>query len=1210
MIKSASVGGRGLHLAFLGLLLFAATRPGVAQDVNASLSGTVMDPSTAVIPGAKLTLVNEASGFQSGFVSDAQGAYTFQNLTPGKYDLSVAASGFKAENQKGIELAVNQVAHLDIHMALGQADQTVQVSAETSLINYQTQTLEGGVSPEALQDFPLVVSGAPRTSVSVATMMPGVTTAGSGNPFNARVNGGLITGDEAVVDGATAMEGFMNQSGMVALQTDFGMSPDITSEVTVLTANYDAQYGNTTSGQLIIQTKSGGEHFHGTAYEYLRNQLFNAFEYGAAPNALGQFVKPQDEENDYGANIGGPIYLPGLHGNNSFVKGYFYFNWEGFKDLGGSAPATLTILSKNDRTGDFSNWGSQLYYPNDPVKFGALAGTAIPGNQISTTLEDPIAQAFIADLPTPTNGNEINNFLIPKAGQGSLTAGENVYFGRVDLDVGRKDHFYYTYWWQYTGVNTLSNLPVAISTASPASPENAPIQRFNWEHTFNSLMTNHFTYGYLNRNEGYYALNGHATLPTVPGVADTTNYHPEMAFGSYFSQLGDSDPATGALDVTTRGTNALNDVFTRVQGHHTLKFGFEWRLAGTSIHEGGNQGGTFTFNADTTGNTLCPATAPCPGDPAASFFLGAVGGASVEYLNAFAEYPRQPGYAVHGGDSWRFSPKLTLNYSLRWDYIAPFHEKYDRLSFFDPVGLNPGAVTSDGTELPGRLAFAGDKWGAASYGKPYPEIPFKAAFAPRVGFAYTVNDKTVIRAGYGLYYGQAFYPGWNGGMSQDGFNKDLTLSEAAKAPNTTPAIYLSSGISASQVGTTEDISSSFDNGLAPSMYRPLDGNKRPYSGQWNLTIERQLPGNFFAALSYVGTKGTHLPSALSPLNVLNPNNPAVASLGTHLEDTFTASEATLDGVPQPYVGWAAQMTGCAATVAQALVPYPMYCGVLQGENEEHATSQYNSFQAKVERHLANGLYVLSSLTIQKLFTDASDTTQSTNDTGTGNQGNNGQFSPFAEFPRAWAIAPDNVPATLQISAVYDLPFGAQKQFLNSGGVMNTIVGGWQVTPLFRYEYGTPFSFNDSACPTALVGAFREGCVPGILPGQLVEQHGREGYNPKSGVSYLNAGAFESNFTTFGYTGYGKAVTTVYGPSYKDLDMSLTKNTKITERVNFKFSANFFNTFNNHYFVNSQGGNYGGPSVAFVTDVSSSSFGDWNGSTTNPRTIQFAGRIEF
>jgi hypothetical protein len=813
---------------------------------------------------------------------------------------------------------------------------------------------------------------------------------------------------------------------------------------------------------------------------------------------------------------------------------------------------------------------------------------------------------------------------VPKSGQGSLTNSENVYFWRADFNIGNNDHVYYTYWWQYAGVNTGSDLPTALSTASPANPENAPIQRLNWEHNFSDVMTNHLTLGYLNRNEGYYALNGHASLPTVPGVANE-KFLPEMTFDTY-SQLGNSTVPDSALDKTTRGTYALNEVLTRVVGKHTLKAGFAWRSAGTAIHEGNNQGGTFSFSNNTTGSTnksgdwsaYCTTADPCSGNAMASFYLGAVGSASVSYYNVFAEYPRQYAYAFHVGDSWRVTPKLTVNYSLRWDYITPFKEKFNNLSFFDPLGENPGAVTSSGKALLGRLAFAGSKWGEASYGADYPEHPFKKGFAPRVGFAYSLNDKTVIRAGYGIYFGQAFYPGWNGGMSQDGFNKSLNLSESTTGDFQMPAMYLSSGISSTQVGTTKHIASDFDNGATPSMYRPLDGNKRPYSSQWNMTIERQLPHSFFASVSYVGTKGTHLPSSMSPLNVLNPNNPTIAAIGNDLNVSYTdaTGPATFaaHGVSVPYVGWASQMTSCAPTIAQALVPYPQFCGVLQGQNEQHATSIYNSFQGRAERHFSEGLYLLGSLTVQKLYTDASDTTQSTNTHGTGNQGNNGQFSPFNLFPRAWSIAPDNVPVTAQVAVVYELPLGKGKPFLNTAGVANAVLGGWQVSPLWRYEFGTPFSFYSSYCPTSDVGAFRVGCVPGILPGGAVQPHGRNGFNPLSGGTYFSKNAFETDFTSFGYTGYGKAVTTVYGPAYKNFDMSLTKNTKIAEKVNFKFEANFFNAFNNHYLISSQGGNYGGPSVAFVTDVNTTSstnpFGSWNKSVSTPRTIQFAGRIEF
>lgn len=1205
MTNKVSKGINCLLLVLLGIFLLAVTNRSYGQDTNASLSGTVSDPSGAAIPGAKLTLTYQATGFQSNFVSDSAGEFTFRNLTPGKYDLSVTATNFKSSTQKGIELAINQSARQDVRLAVGNTDQTVTVSADTSLINYENQTLEGGVAPEALQDFPLTVAGAPRSSVAVAIMMPGVTSAGGGNAFNARINGGLITGDEALVDGATVIEGFMNQSGMVSLQTDFGMSPDITSEVKVLTANYDAQYGNSTSGQLIIETKSGGEHFHGAGYEYLRNDALNAFQYGTPAGT----AKPPDKENDFGANVGGPIYLPHLHGSNSFLKGYFYFNYEGFQDHGGANSATLSIASNNDRSGIFSGAGSQLYYPNDPVKYGIDAGQPIPNNIINPKYEDPVAKAFLADLPAPTNGAELNNYFIPHSGQGSLTNSENVYFWRVDFNVGSRDHFYYTYWWQYAGVNNQSDLPVALSTASPASPENAPIQRLNWEHTFSDVMTNHATYGYLNRNEGYYSLNGHATLPTVPGVPNPMDL-PEMTFGGGYSQLSNNDPPVSSADITTRGTNAFNDVLTRVVGRHTLKTGFEYHLAGTAIHEGGNQGGTFYFAPDTTGNTGCVSTAPCPGDAMASFYLGAVANATANYLNVFAEYPRQYAFAAHGGDSWRLTPRITLNYGLRWDYVTPFKEKYNNFSFFDPHGGNPGAIGTNG-ELPGRLAFAGDKWGAASYGAPYPEIPNKDNLAPRVGAAYTLNDKTVVRAGYGIYFGQAFYPGWGAGLALDGFNKALNLNESSSGNFKIPAIYLVSGISSSQVGQTKDIVSSFDNGNSPSIYRPLDGNKRPYSSQWNLTVERQLPQNFFAALSYVGTKGTHLPSSLSPLNVLDPLNPAISSLGTDLNVSYNNANgpATFakDGVNLPYPNWASQMTGCSPTIAQALLPYPMYCGNLQGLNEQHATSIYNSFQASVQRHLTNGLFVLSSFTLQKMYTDAADTTQSTNA-----RGNSALFSPFHEFPRAWTIVQDNVPITFQLSAVYDLPFGSKKRWLNVAGPANVILGGWQVSPLYRYEFGTPFLFSSSNCPTStLVPEFRESCVPGQIPGQRALVHGRNGFNPQSG-KYINPAAFESNFSQFGYTGYGSAVTSVYGPAYQDLDMSFTKNTKITEKANFKFSANFFNTFNNHYLIASQGGNYGGPSFAFVTDVAASgnSFGTWNGSVSTGRTIQFAGRIEF
>lgn len=1187
------------------LAVFGMSGLSFGQDTNATLSGTIHDSSGAAIANAHLTLTNQATTFKSELVTNGSGEYNFTNVAPGNYTLEVNATGFQSQVVQGIELTTNQQARKDVSLAVGNAQQTVTVTADTSTIDYETPTLQGTIAPETLQNFPMVISGAPRSSVTVATLMPGVSTGASGNAYNARINGGLVTGDEALVDGATALEGFMNQSGMVSLQTDFGMSPDITSEVTVLTLNYGAQYGDTTSGQLIIQTRSGGDHLHGAAFEYLRNNDLNALQFGA-PRGPG-VAPPVDQENEFGTDIGGPIWVPHWGVGGQRMKGFFYFNWTGFHDNGSNNSATDSIASVNARAGNFSGWGSQLYYPADTNKYGALAGTPIPNNQIPAQYEDPVAAAWLAQLPTPTNGGEINNYFIPHSGQGSLTNKENIYFARVDVNLGSADHFFYSTWFQETGINTQSDLPISLSTASPANPENANIERFNWEHNFSGTMNNHATLGYLNRNEGYYALNGNAQLPHVPGVAG--NYLPEFSFGDGYNQLGNNNLPTSAGTLTTRGTWAFNDVFTKIWGSHTFKAGFEWHMAGTSIHEGTNQGGTFNFSPNTTGNASCAASAPCPGNAMASFFLGAVGNATETYYNVHAEYPRQYAYAVHAGDEWRMTPKFTLDLSLRWDYDSPFKEKFDNLSFFDPFGPNPGAVTTGGTDLPGRLAFAGTKWGAASYGADYPEIPFKAGWSPRVGFAYSLTPKTVIRAGYGIYFGQAFYPGWGGGMAQDGFNKNVNLNQVASGGFQIPALYLATGITptiAAAIGPTgEAIDPAYDNGQSPP-YRPLDANRRPYSSQWNFTIQRDLPSNTALTISYVGTKGTHLPSALNPLNVLNPFNPAISSIGTDLAATDAAT-FTKYGVNQPYVGWAGQMTGCAATLAQALLPYPQYCSVLQGENEGHANSIYNSFQGSVERRLQDGWFVLADLTVSKLYTDAAYSTQGqAGDTGTGNMG---EFSPYQEN-RAWALAPDNVPITANISAVYQLPFGRGRQFLGSGNnLMNTVVGGWAVSPLFNYSYGTPMWFTSSNCPTTtLVGQFRESCIPGQLSGQTPYLHGRNGWSPlKDGASYLNPNAFETDFSQFGYTGFGKAVSTIYGPDYKDFDISLIKDTKFGERTNFRLAANFFNALNNHYFVNPGDG----PGPAFVTDVGlTGSFGTWNKTVTSARSIQFEGRIEF
>ncbi|HWQ35603.1 MAG TPA: carboxypeptidase regulatory-like domain-containing protein [Blastocatellia bacterium] len=1206
---------RVFRFALCSSLLALALLPvaGFAQSSNATLNGTVTDQTGAVVAGAELTLTNTATGFEARFTSNERGEFTFRNLTPGIYDLKVTKTGFQSYVQKGIILTINAVGRAEVVLQVGGQSETVTIQGDNSLINFENATVQGGVPPETLNNLPIVVGGAPRSSVSLAVLLPGVTTGSSGNAFDARINGGLQSGDEAVLDGASMQQGFMNQSGMVSLQGDFQMSPDMVQEVKVVTSNYDAQYGSSTSGQLIVVTKSGGSQYHGAAFEYHRNRVLNARPWNASE-------RPFNIQNNFGANFGGPIRLPGkIFGPLGYEgkgkhRSFFYFNWEAFRAAGGASVPTYTIPSAKARLGDFTDWKDSsgklipVYDPTttrpNPAFNPALEASATNQpflrdqvscngvlNVICPNRINAIAAAYLKFMPAPNRPGELNNYLLPRAVPNTLINGSNVYMFRIDHNYGESDHFYFTFWRQFASINTASALPREIATESPTTPQDSPIPRFNWEHTFSPSMTNHVTLGYLNRNEGYGSLNLDqvGVLPQIRGVASQL-YLPQFTFSDGFTQIGNST-GINSRNITTRPTWVINDLFSWVVGNHTLKFGGEWRNAGGNIRNGTNESGSFFFSRDTTSLPFVTS-----GHPIAGFLLGAVSSGTVSFRSVSAWYPRQNVYVVHGGDTWKVTPKLTVNYGVRWDTFTPFREKFNRFSFFDPIGANPGAGGR-----PGRLAFAGTEYGSASFGREFPEETWKKGFAPRLGIAYSWDQKTVVRAGYGVFFTQAFYPGWGGGMSLDGFNLDQTFSTSG-FNGIVPAFYLQDGFP-QNFNRPPFIRSDFQNGQG-ILYRPVDANHRPYSQQWNLTIERQLPQDVFLSVAYVGNKGTRLPSNLAPLNVLNPFDPKIQALGPKLLEEFKPGETEHAGVKIPYAGWREQMTGCAPTVAQALLPFPQYCSSLQGLNENIGNSIFHSFQLKAEKRFSKGVFMLVSYTASKIITDAADNTQREASTWNGSQG---VISPF-ERKRNRSLAPDDVPQVLSAAFVYELPFGRNKRFLNQGGFSHALLGGWQASTIYRFSRGTPFWFRSGQCNVP--GQFRQGCLVGILPGKNPWAQDVNNFDPAKGPLF-NISAFEplSAFETFGYTGRGVRITNLRGPNFKNLDISFIKNTRLSERVNFQIRGEFFNAFNWHYFINPGGFNISG-NFPFTNDIASPNFGRWSGDVSAPRTIQIGARFEF
>ncbi len=1169
------------------VLVFTATL--FAQSQNASLEGQVTDKSGAVIPQATVIISAAERSANQTLQTGSDGRYAFPNLAPGTYNLSVAAKGFRTYVQNSIQLLANQSSRIDALLDVGDASTKVEVTADAAQLNYDNGAQQEGVPPQIINQLPLLVSaGTPRNAVQFVTFLPGVNTGTSVQPYNSRINGGLKMGDEAVMDGVSMQEGTMSQSGMVSFY-DFPTTPDMVSEVRVLTSSYEPEYGTTTGGEIMVTTRSGTDQFHGGGFEYLRNKDLNALQF--TNQRLPGDQRPKDNENEFGGFIGGPVkvpFLPFIWGSKH--KTYFFHDEEYLRSVGGTIRPVVSIPSLQERSGDFSDLGIPIYDPtSSTVTNGVINRTQYPNNQIPLSKQSPLALQWEKYLPTPTSPGPYNNYLSTPVSDGILSNLDE-YLYKIDHYWGEKDHIFVTIWRQNTAANEQCALPTQLCTSSPAKPEDAWVSRVNWDHIFGPTLLSHFAVGYVNRNEGYGSVTGQDPnlLPKIPNAA-AYFASPSAGFSgngiTNFASWGNTN-GPGYLNKTTRPSYIGNELVTYVHGPHTIKFGGEYRHLQQVFRQNQNQSGSLNFTALSTAQPGVQS-----GDPFASFLAGAVDNGNLNVHNVSKYGAEQRAYSAHIGDTWKITPRLTLNYGVRWDKFTPTFETNDQLAFFS-FAPNPGAGN-----LPGSLAFAGNKWGPASAGVPYPETPFNSAVAPRLGVAFRADNQTVIRAGYGVFYTQAFYPGWGGGQSLDGFNPLLNFSDSIAGYQ--PSFYMDNGFPA--YNKAPNISATADNGTNGPNYRPTYANHLAYTQQYNFTIERKLGASSIASVAFVGNKGTHLPSQNQPLNSLNP---ALLSMGAStLNSVFQPGQTSLNGVNVPYSNWVQTLDAagtCKPTVAQALVRYPQYCGALYGQNENEGTSEYNSFQSKIEKNFSSGIYLGANYTFAKLITDAASTTQATS----GGQVI-GVINPF-QGNRNKSISPDDITHTFSLLGVYDLPFGAGKQFLNKPGILNQIVSGWTLSSSLKLVSGMPLFFSDSTV-CGVPNQFTAECIPAINSGAKVLTQSWSGFNVNQAA--FNVGAFEptSAFANGNYLGAGPRVTDVRGSPYRNTSISLAKKFSIKERLNLEIRGEFFNIFNNHYFTCD--GQFSS-CTPFNNDPSNSKFGQWNGTVTQPRNIQLVGRITF
>jgi hypothetical protein len=432
----------GSMFVLLVLLIPAAAS---SQSINGAITGVVKDSTGGVVADVALTLRNIATDQTiASTVSGAGGEYAFRNLPPAKYAVEAIKTGFQQVTRPDIDVTLSSVQRVDIMLPIGAQETRIEVVGGSSVLSV-TGTQEHGISPETLNQLPLLMNSGPRAAASFATLMPGVSTGGGNNAFDARINGGLQSGDEASLDGVSMQQGHMSQGGMVSIFQDFPMSPDMVSEVKVLTSNYAPEYGSSTSGQIMAVTKSGGSSFHGAVFEFHRDDTLKARQWGADD-------KPPFKRNNYGANIGGPAKLPVLWSDNA--KSYFYFNYEGYRQTGGSNQPTLSIPSMRERNGDFTDWrdtDGNLIPIYDPLTLrsdgkGGFIKDQFMGcdgnspNVICPNRISPLVRPYLAALPTPTSDGPLNNYLGP-AIPDTILGNSDYYMGRFDLQI-KNDHIF------------------------------------------------------------------------------------------------------------------------------------------------------------------------------------------------------------------------------------------------------------------------------------------------------------------------------------------------------------------------------------------------------------------------------------------------------------------------------------------------------------------------------------------------------------------------------------------------------------------------------------------------------------------------------------------------------------------------------------------------------------------------------------------------
>ena len=1007
-----------------------------------------------------------------------------------------------------------------------------------------------------------------RNTYSLVFLAPGVQgdVSFTYNNMNFSVNGGRPGTTDILVDGIPSSPGLANPNQGIAVFP----SVESVQEFKVQTNAYSAEFGRSGSGIINMIYKSGTNTLHGSVFEFLRNSDLDANSFYSNLNGV---ALPNFKRNQFGASAGGPVYIPKIY--NGRNKTFFFAAYEGLRQ-GSATTLTTTVPTAAQRTGDFSktlNAAGQLvtiYDPTTTVPQGSgYVRLPFPGNVIPTNRMDTVGKNAAAYFPLPNQPGSVNAGVNNYYAAGTSVLNTNLFDAKVDENINDRNRFFV----RYSRLGLMQPSPVLLPAAvaiAQRSPDNQAQTNnsvaINYTLTLSPTDLIEFRYGVARIKLDYRStsLGFDPTTLGFPSYITANADHlvfPGIAPTNYYS-LG----APGQGD--TRNPSFENHLLavenTHILAAHTLRFGAEMRLLRVDDTESGSSTGNFSFTNAITQGPNPNAASSTAGNAIASLLLGVGSGSMGIGLKDVATQSHYYGAFVQ--DDWKLGRKLTLNLGLRYDLDIPRTERFNRLEVFDPTVPSPLAGPAGIAGLRGGLVFMGT--GGASRRQFDPQWH---NFNPRFGFAYQATGNTVIRGGFGIFYAPTLR-GAGATVGSTGFGN--TTNYAGSPDGLTPAVYLSNPFPTGlnlPVGSSQGLLTA----IGSSFETPMKGdNAVPYEEMWNLDIQRELPGGVLIDIAYVGTHGVHLNLAGENNLNLNQLTPDMIALGTKLQQS----------VANPFYRIITTGPEAAATVplAYLLTAFPQYTEV-DNMFPTGGYSLYHALQLKVEKRLNHGLTMLASFTGQKLIDDFSILSNVGNNTGGIQNIYNGRGER--------SVSSNDRSRRLVISGTYQLPVGRGKAFgKNWNRAVDALIGGWQVNGIYTAQTGFPISVTaQNTCTNCGVNTLRPN-----NNGQSAELSGPVSQRLNR---YFDTSVF-SQPAPFTLGNTGRTLPDVRGPSSENIDLSLFKMFRPTERMTVEFRAESFNILNQVVF--------GMPN----TTLNSNQFGAISSQANGPRTIQFGLKVLF